>query len=502
MKILRLESDTDLFKSVFTNNLAVPLQVAPNAKVAIKTLSMQFEPVLIVINANNNTITFNLGGNAYEAIIPSKSYNISGLVNTFQAYMNNICPSDTASSIGMEFLWGHIAGDDRGGYKVNIAFVVNDSIDINEGNAILLNALYNGGFYKDPAAGNIGLYNANVITQHYSCLGGWNYSFVIAQQPDAEPTDAVKDSKWFYGMAEGALVQSVTSASTIIQYMDNGVGSSDTGTYIYKNIDSEMVDTGLVISIGDVIDVVKMQITVDIMQVLYSIKQGTNPAQVFYGRNYINSNVPVPDTQLDVFCKFGDDTGKILFTSTSYIPSSTSQVSSEGAFTQTSTESVLNIMKYDKTIKAVDPVAVEIDLTQSLANTLGFKELQLIKTAVSFKWTSDTDVTTNLFNNDLMVEVPEFGFDGYDQRTQQKRSILMVITSGAVQQSTQAKGLETFELSYTDNFPTYMNINNSIATTFSNLTVRVTSESQPISIVGKMVCTLLVKDETDFEIKL
>ena len=159
-------------------------------------------------------------------------------------------------------------------------------------------------------------------------------------------------------------------------------------------------------------------------------------------------------------------------------------------------------MKYDKSIKAVDPVAVEIDLTQALADTLGFKELQLTKTAVSYKWTSDTDVTTNLFNNDLMVEVPEFVFDGYDQRTQQKRSILMVITSGAVQQSTQAKGLETFELSYTDNFPTYMNINNSIATTFSNLTVRVTSEAEPISIVGKMVCTLLVKDETDFEIKL
>jgi hypothetical protein len=501
MKILRLESDTDLFKSVFTNNLAVPLQVAPNAKVAIKTISMQFEPVLIVINANNNTITFNLGGNVYQAIIPSKSYNISGLVNTFQAYMNNMCPSDSPAAIGMEFLWGNIAGDDRGGYKVNIAFVINEIVDINEGNVVLYNALYNGGFYKDPAAQTVGLYNASVITQHYSCLGGWNYSFVIAQQPDPGTAD-VKDSQWFFGMANENDILGISGATTIIQYMDNGVGSSETGTYIYKNIDSVMIDTGLVIAVGDVIDVVKMSIDLDSSQVLYSIKQGANPAQLFYGRNYINSNVPVPDTQLDVFCKIGDDKGKILFTSTSYIPSSTSQVSSKGEFTQTSTESVLNIMKYDKSIKAVDPVAVEIDLTQALADTLGFKELQLTKTAVSYKWTSDTDVTTNLFNNDLMVEVPEFGFDGYDQRTQQKRSILMVITSGAVQQSTQAKGLETFELSYTDNFPTYMNINNSIATTFSNLTVRVTSEAEPISIVGKMVCTLLVKDETDFEIKL
>lgn len=503
MKILRLESDTDLFKSVFTNNLAVPLQVAPNARVAIKTLSMQFVPEKININSLNNVVMFKLGtGSASQEVkIPSGNYTVQQLVDTFEAYMNNMCPSDSATSLGMEFLWGYIDGSVPGSYRFQIGYTINELSDINEGNTDLDEVEFQGGFFKDPAAPTSGLYTSSFVTQHFSCYGGWNYTFTIDQQPDPGTAD-VKDSKWFFGMGDRSKIDASNIAVSIVNNMDNGLGSSETGTYIYKNDAGVMIDTGLVITIGDVIDVYKQQVDVDHIQVVYTIKQGTSPASLFVGKSFLNSNVTVPQPLIEVFCKFGDDTGKILISNTQFIQSSTSQVSTNGEFTKSNISSLVNIRKMNKSIKAVDPVAVEIDLSQQLADTLGFTDAILKDTGVAKKWTSDGDSTTNLFNNDILVEIPEFGFDGYDQRTQQKRSILMVITSGAVQQSTQAKGLESYELSYTDNFPTYMNINNSIATTFSSLTVRVISEDTTLAITGKIVCTLLVKDETDFEIKL
>jgi IS1 family transposase len=75
----------------------------------------------------------------------------------------------------------------------------------------------------------------------------------------------------------------------------------------------------------------------------------------------------------------------------------------------------------------------------------------------------------------------------------------MVITSGSLNSSTKATGTEQYELSYTDNFPTYVSLqNNKQATTYSQLTVRVTSENRTLVTNGKMSCLLLFKDDSDY----
>jgi hypothetical protein len=74
----------------------------------------------------------------------------------------------------------------------------------------------------------------------------------------------------------------------------------------------------------------------------------------------------------------------------------------------------------------------------------------------------------------------------------------MVITSGELQKALLAKGNEGFELSFTDIYPTFINLSNYQSTlTFPSLTVRVSSEGSLLPMTGKMSCLLLFKDETD-----
>jgi hypothetical protein len=72
----------------------------------------------------------------------------------------------------------------------------------------------------------------------------------------------------------------------------------------------------------------------------------------------------------------------------------------------------------------------------------------------------------------------------------------MVIPSGDLKNAITSRGFNGYELSYTDVYPTFISLQNKQTTlTYSQLTVRVTSRKQLLSVDGKMSCMLLFKDE-------
>jgi hypothetical protein len=121
------------------------------------------------------------------------------------------------------------------------------------------------------------------------------------------------------------------------------------------------------------------------------------------------------------------------------------------------------------------------------------------KNAISFDFVSESGIATNIFNNDIVVEIPELPLDGYDEGVKQSRNIAMVISSGELRTSQKAIGNETYELTYSEQ-ATFLFIglkNKQTSVTCPQLTVRVTSEGQILPLSGKMTALLLFRDEDD-----
>jgi hypothetical protein len=112
---------------------------------------------------------------------------------------------------------------------------------------------------------------------------------------------------------------------------------------------------------------------------------------------------------------------------------------------------------------------------------------------------SPDKIAFNIFNNDIVVEIPELPLNGYDHAAKQTRNIIMVISSGEVRSNVVARGSETYELSFTESAtPLFVGINNKQTTfTAPQLSLRITSEGKILPMEGKISCLLLFRDEND-----
>jgi hypothetical protein len=493
MKILKLQSDNTISLSQFTNNLQIPLQLNKNAKVALKTLSFEFQPTTIEINGINDYLTFTI--NTVQHLITPKSgkFNIRELCEMLTIYINEIVPSDDAASEGVEFLCDY-TGNAKDGYIFNISFVKSEPIDVNDANTALVNMAYDNGFYKVNEIEN--QYVSTAQTLQNVCLGGFQYSFTISQQ-EGQGTEPVSASSWYIGMADAALGRISDTDIQIKENFSNYIGCVG-GFYEYKVGDNSVV-TQYVPTLDDIVLVSKKFIDERTTQINYDISRGGNIIATFEGDLLNNTNI-IDEKVLnqDLFIKIGNDNGFIKFSDVATFPTALSQYDGSD-YVKLGHESIKNVKK---SLKAATPITVSLNFSKSLLDKLGFKSQPKSETAVSYKWTADNNTKNAIFDNDLVMTINQLNTDGYNHEKKQKESILMVITAGAVLANTLTSGEASFNLSYTDNFPTYLNLGNTNPTSYNNLTISARSDNQLINVNGKMSCTLLFKDESDFELKL
>jgi proteasome lid subunit RPN8/RPN11 len=115
MKILKLQSDNTISLSQFTNNLQIPLQLNRQAKVALKTLSFEFQPTTIDINSLNDYLTYSINSIKHFIGVKTGKYNIRELCELMTIYINELVNSDDAAAEGTEFLADY-TGNAKDGY--------------------------------------------------------------------------------------------------------------------------------------------------------------------------------------------------------------------------------------------------------------------------------------------------------------------------------------------------------------------------------------------------
>lgn len=484
MRLIRLESDAVVTKSEFTNNMAIPLEVSANAKVALKTLTMQFDAPPITIDDTNDQLTIKTdspNSTLLTVSIDRGDYNtIDQLTEQIQFKLNAAMQStDTTgvdkSSLGLEWIVSS-QRDVSNNNTVTIAFSREDPVQIlgTAEDSVLKGMELSGQIFIKNIADN-GQYNASIYCVKPVNIGGWTHTMQVM----AQGADDIKTSVW-------ELRHRTTNYDII-----SGVRSAGSGFYSlwYNGIWNS---TGVEVTAGDTITVSKLIISSSNIRIHYDILQGTNhiTANGDLTRELDYSN------QDELILEVGDDTGKIGFQNIFYIPTGT-QTLTNGVYTKKRAHEVLRVAR-NPNLKT-EASNVTVTLQAGLARLLGYSSQLLQQNGISHAFVANSAVTTNIFNNDIVVEIVQLPLNGYDHGIKRSKNIIMVITSGALNSSTTATGVEQYELSYTDNFPTYISLQNSKqSTTYSQLTVRVTSGNKILTTNGRMSALLLFKDDSDY----
>jgi hypothetical protein len=272
--------------------------------------------------------------------------------------------------------------------------------------------------------------------------------------------------------------------------ISNGVLATDGFYQFYKN--GQWTASTTAVEANDVISVSKSLILSSDTRINYTITNGGTLKLTVAG-DRVSELVEFRNT---LFLEIADDEGDIGFQNLICVP--TTQVSSVGGvMTKKRADEVLHVVKNNNL--GTEASIVTLILSDGLARLLGYAPAKLTQNAISYAFVAQSNVTTNIFNNDIIVELVQLPLNGYDHGVRRSKNIIMVITSGALNSSTTATGVEQYELSYTDNFPTYISLQNSKQSiTYSQLTVRVTSGNQTLVTNGRMSALLLFKDDSDY----
>lgn len=493
MKLIHLESDVELETSEFTNYLAVPLVLGKNAKVALKTLSAQFSEPPFVVDSSNDTFSFQTSDSftVHTVTLTHDLYgSISLLQNEIQNKMNNcldgFTPNGTVTNTDRTFQWQVeiVPSSTSNGYDISFAFNRKDEELLSDANTTRTLVNYNTDdlFVKSgPAPSTPTLLNSYAVSDDLVCKGGWNAVVVLNEQTPAQPED-IADSEWYLSIEPNVSFsgEQFTGAVLARSYAFIGVLG---GEYVYKK-DGLLNVTGLAPEIGDVVNISNNNGVIT-----YSLD---STHIVGDGINALFPNMGILDCHAVLY--IGSDDGLIGFGDFA-LTVDAFETSVAGKYIKTSNAD-LPLVRHDTNLTVPTASNVTLSLTKGSARFFGFKDVSYSIPAVSGKFTPEGDMTSSLFNNDLIVEVLELNTDCYDHSYKQKRNLLSVITSGEIKNSTAGSGAEFFELSLTEVFPNFIDIQNRQGSlTLSSLTVRISSQTFTLPLSGKMSCSLLFIDE-------
>ena len=504
-KLVRLESDTDLTESQFTNNLAIALQLGKNASVALKTLTMQFKEPPMSINGTNNEIQFATSvdrpiTNTRTATLPQGEYSISQLMSLIGQKMNGLLQSFDANTSDLGFEWlVKAVGDVANGYTAHIAYKRTDPVDDmnasecsfrvhGNDNTIAFN---NGVFTKNIVDDNA-KYNAGLITNIFMNRGAWSMGLTIGAQTTG--TD-ISGTDWAFYIAGTGLKDEVNQ-SALQQLMICGFMRSPTGTYLVKR-NGLMLDTTRPIAEGDVITISKKLLSNNSSsQVVYSITKGTQ-TYTYNGDVIQNQKVEtIGEGSKYLQLKVGNDVAKIAFSKINFTPTGSLAVA-DGVYTENDT--VVNVLKDDNLAAVGQSEITVLFPKEALRLLLGYKFPSMANDSLNYDFVAQNTVAFTVFNNDIVVQVPELPLDGYDHGERQSRNMVMVVSSGEVRNNLTSKGNELYELSFTETAqPLWIGLRNKQTTfTCPQLSIRITSEGQTLPMDGKISALLLFRDESD-----
>jgi len=507
MKLVRLESETELTQSQFTNNLAIPLVIGKNGQVALKCLTLQFAEPPFVIDSTNNQISFTTSSVAGSPVtttrtitIPSGEYNITNLMLKIQELLNAMIQSEVTPTTDDGFEWLVEAnGDAEIGLKTHIAFQRTDVELVTTANTQILQDGTNPSMgYSEPnfykAAVDDNSYNAGLITSKWVNTGAWKISMAVTKQEEAQ-TENIANSKWVFGIADIPSLQT-DGETNLLEEIYVGFYRNNDGQYSYKKNDV-MVDTNIAIEAEDIITISKRLVSGTQTKVLYTIQKGLTVTH-FEGDVIQESDASfIGAGGMVLLLKVGNDTGKIAFNTIENNPT-TQIVENGGVYTRINASDVKYVLLDNNLTVSASNVTLNLK-SDALKQLLGYNLQFMEKNAVSYDFVSESNIATNVFNNDIVVEIPELSLDGYDHGVRQSRNIAMVISSGELRSSQKAIGFERYELTYNEQ-ATFLFIglkNKQTSVTCPQLTIRVTSNGQVLPLSGKMTALLLFRDEDD-----
>lgn len=493
MKLIRLQSEQELSETQFTNNLAISLNLPINSKVALKSLSIEFDTPPLVIDSTNNTITFSTSAqqpitNVRTITIPSGEYSSQSLLKMIQRLLNAVIQSDDNNS-DSGFEWLCSITDD----KSHIGFKRSEVETLTTATSNQINVSYtNPQFYKSTTDNNT--YNASLLSNKNINHGSWYLEMTLQQK--SGQTANIANSKWIWGVFDNNS-QYETGESNLLQQMYVGFARTTNGYYSYKK-NMAMVETTIVPEAGDLISISKKLLNSTQTQVIYSITKSGQPTTDIDG-DIITSTTPiifVGDGSFYSLLKIGNDTGKIAFTNVKIIPSG-EVLDTNGVYTEIT--AVPNVL-LNENLTTVSASTVTINLqTDSLRQILGYDTKIMQKTAISYDFISNSLISSNIFTDDLVIEVPELMLDGYDHGARQSKNMIMILTTSELLRSIRSIGLNRYELSYNEQ-ATYLFIslkNKQTTVSAPQLSVRCTLKNKTLPLKCNMSALILFKDEDD-----
>jgi hypothetical protein len=483
MKLLRLESDGNGSQSIFTNNLGVPLILAKRGSVALKTLCIDFTVDNIIIDKNNNLMFVTYGNDTeYTSVyLDNGIYNKSGFFEMFTSCLNRYIDSENSDSQGFGVQWNVFIDDND---KVEIQAKIEDINDtVTDADCELTNVNFSDGVFTKSGADN-NSFNATIQIKDLMCNGGFYYSSKVSAQ------DFTNVNFAFY-IDSNNNTYNITSLNTLKTKMTAGIICTG-GNYLVKTGNgNSFQDTGIEPQDNDI-----LIISNDVGRFLYQYNRNGNVLALGDGLDIKTVNPTFGNDQNRCFIKIGNDVGTLQISDISFMKSSLTYLENSKLILKKPITGH-NVL-YNDNLNA-NPIKILIDFGEGSLNTLlGFISSSETSTGVEFSFNATNKMSIDLFENDVVVELLQGNTDSYDHTYKTKRNIISVIPSGDIHNNTSLSGIDSYKLSYTEQYPVWISFDNRGGNLqFGQLTIRVSSGGSLLTSQGKITCALLFKDEND-----
>lgn len=475
VKIIRLVSD-ELQTSRFVKTISAPLMVKPNSKIAIKSISFDLKKTTtFVVDDDSYYYDFSVGdetGNDYiffRVQVPLGTYTLVSFINMIQYLMNEKLEALTPNQNSWGFEWALQLNSNI----LSMSFDRKDLGVINSNDLALT--------YMTPGGNNTYSRSAQAIGAGYDsfaqsklplCKGGSVATITISGNNPLE-------SDFIVG-----LYNNIVGTSTILLKNASVAVFNDGGKYWVRRIDGNDVSTDVDIENADTLFFYKEydavnnrgRIKCDVIKETTNI----NILNDFVTETFVNQN------QYFTFAIGSVDTGLLEFAEPSIIASPFAQSTANGIYSVVPYAN--NVYKSDVSNRLASNVQLVFNST-NMRTFLGYAGISYAENLLSGHFTADYQIGQNGVLNDLtedvVVVLENLPIDGYDFLENKKSAIVAVIPI----ESLLKNGVN---YSYTENFPTYVSLNNKEEQNFNNFYVSIKSGAQYMNVENKIYMQLLL----------
>jgi hypothetical protein len=487
MKLIKLVSDTSVVKSEFVDHFSIPLTLKENSQVALKSLSIEFQSPLYVIDSTNNLFIFKTiaDGAEHQVQIPNGEYQIDDLVRMINARMNNVLDINSDETLKKKrdfgFQWNvrkEITVRDE--LKLVFIFSREGETAMNNSNTELTGMTFASNTFTKNIADN-GTFNSKSHLVPYISQGGFEIGLTLTQA-----TGTIATANWILGCDTQSDSLRFNTKSEITSRLLFALSNSN-GNYSAL-IGGVFVEQPIAIANNDVIKIHKRE-----GKIIYNITKGTTLIAIegdiinnFEKTKFLGANL----NGFNIFA--GDNGANIGFKNITFTPNPSVKV----------TNDVYSIVELPKEFIYYDlgaPASVTNSLvvlqfpTVEVRKLLGFYTPSVQENLKNGFFESVNGLQLNFFGDDLIVEIPELAsLNTYCHEFKQMRNVLISIPIADLRNATAFEG-GSFIFSYSDTSNAiFIDLQNKHPLRIATMTVRVlTSKGKLLDCNGKMSALLL-----------